>query len=280
MPLLWLASFPKSGNTWVRALLANYVATGASPVPINRLSGFAMSDAALATYERVAGRPLAGATIGDLMPFKAAAHRMLAGDAKTLVFAKTHSALRRIGGTPTITPAATAGAIYILRNPLDVTLSYSDHYGLSHAQTVEAMASDSLTTVGRADRAPEYLGSWSEHVRGWTTAPGLKRLTLRYEDLAADAAEGLRRMLNFLRHPVDEDRIARAVAHSSFETLSSQEALTGFAERSKNQKRFFRAGRSGQWRDVLAPDLVAAIVGAHGQVMADFGYLDDKGDPI
>jgi len=280
MPILWLASFPKSGNTWVRALLANYLVGGDAPVSINKLPEFAFGDSQLSIYERVAGRPLPNATVADLMPFKAKAHALLAGDGKRLVFAKTHNALTRIAGQPTITPAVTAGAIYILRNPLDVVLSYADHYGLTHAQTVEAMASDSLITQGRVDRAPEHLGRWSNHVRGWTTAPGLARVVLRYEDLIADAEGELRRILAFLRQPIDEDRLARAVAHSSFETMANQEALTGFKERSKNQRRFFRAGRSGQWREALAPDLVAAVVAAHGEVMAAHGYLDDNGDPI
>lgn len=280
MPLLWLASFPKSGNTWMRALLANYLAGGKAGVPLARLSDFAVSDATLAPYERAAGKRLPNASVADIMPFKAQAHALLAPDPKTLVFAKTHGALRRIGGVPTITPAVTAGAFYILRNPLDVTLSYADHYGISHAQTVEAMASGSLTIQGRADRAPEFLGDWSSHVRGWTTAEGLARLVLRYEDIAADPAGALRRGIEFLRQPVDEARLASAVAHSRFEALANQEALGGFRERSRNQAKFFRSGKAGQWRTDLAPDLVAKVVAAHGDVMREHGYLDAAGEPI
>ena len=80
MPLLWLASFPKSGNTWVRALLANYFAGGDRAVAINKLPEFAVSDALLWPYERVAGRPLPDASVADIMPFKAKAHALLAGD--------------------------------------------------------------------------------------------------------------------------------------------------------------------------------------------------------
>ncbi|MEQ9123511.1 MAG: sulfotransferase domain-containing protein, partial [Alphaproteobacteria bacterium] len=165
-------------------------------------------------------------------------------------------------------------------NPLDVTLSYADHYGISHAQTVEAMASGSLTIQGRADRAPEFLGDWSSHVRGWTTAEGLARLVLRYEDIAADPAGALRRGMEFLRQPVDEARLASAVAHSRFEALANQEALGGFRERSRNQAKFFRSGKAGQWRTDLAPDLVAKVVAAHGDVMREHGYLDAAGEPI
>ena len=101
---------------------------------------------------------------------------------QNLVFAKTHSALRVLHGVPTITPDVTAGAVYILRNPLDVVLSYADHYGLSHTDTVDAISSENLITMGRADRAPEYLGNWSAHVRGWTRAPGLARTVLNAGD--------------------------------------------------------------------------------------------------
>lgn len=280
MTILWLASFPKSGNTWARALLANYLTGGDKPVALNTLPQLAVADSQLWPYEKAAGRKLPDASLKDIMPLKPRAHALLAGKPDALIFAKTHSALTLFDGVATITPAVTAGAIYILRNPLDVTLSYADHYGLTHAQTVEAMASPHLMTKGRADRAPEFLGDWSAHVRGWMRAPGLKRLMLRYEDMQTDTAASLTRILTFLEQQVDPDRVARAVRHSSFETLQGQEALTGFRERSRNQKRFFRAGTAGQWRENLAPELVARTVQAHRDVMAEYGYLDSDGNPV
>lgn len=280
MAILWFASFPKSGNTWVRALMANYIAGGDQPVELNTLPNFAFADSQLWAYEKAAGRPLPEAPLTELMPFKPAAHRLMADAISNLAFVKTHNALRMLHGVPTITPAVTAGAIYIVRNPLDVTLSYADHFGMSVGDAVDAMSSDSLYTKGRADRAAEYLGSWSSHVRGWTNAPGLKRHLVRYEDLHADPAGAFRAILQFLQQPVDEARLTRAVAHSSFDALARQEAADGFVERSRNQARFFRVGRSGQWRDALAPALVAKVVAAHGEVMAAHGYLDEAGDPV
>lgn len=280
MPIVWLASFPKSGNTWARALIANYFADSERPVDINRLPELALSDATLAPYEQAAGRKLGEISLPELMPLKPKAHAILAGAQKGLALAKTHSALRRLHGVPTITPSVTAAAVYIIRNPLDVALSYADHYGHTPSQAVEAMASANLSTRGRVDRAPEYLGDWSSHVRGWTKADGLARIVLRYEDMEADAGDCLERTLAFLRQPTDPDRIARAVRNSSFETMSTQETLGGFREKSKNQKRFFRAGKSGQWRDALAPDLISKVVEVHGQVMRQHGYLDASGDPI
>ena len=280
MPILWLASFPKSGNTWVRALLANYLDGGDKPVPINKLPELGVGDSQLWPYEQAAGKPLPNASVQDIMPYKARAHAILAQDPNRLVFAKTHNALTVLGGTPTITPSVTAGAIYILRNPLDVVLSYADHYGNTHAQAVEAMGSQALITMGRDNRAPEYLGRWSDHVRGWLGADGLKRLVLRYEDLQADAGACLTDILRFLEQPVDAGRVAKAVRNSSFDTLAGQEALTGFRERSKNQQKFFRKGRAGAWRQDLAPELAEKIVADHGEVMAEHGYLDAAGRPI
>jgi hypothetical protein len=239
-----------------------------------------VADSQLWPYEQAAGRKLPNAAIEDIMPFKAQAQALLVPKSEALVFAKTHSALRRISGYPTITPDVTAGAIYILRNPLDVTLSYADHFGLSHSDAISAMASPHLITMGRANRAPEFLGAWSGHVDGWTRAPGLSRLVLRYEDLQLDAADCLTRIIAFLQQGVDANKIERAVKNSSFETLSNQEALSGFKERSRNQKRFFRNGTSGQWREELTPDLIAKVIDAHHDIMTKYGYLDAKGEPV
>ena len=280
MPILWLASFPKSGNTWARALLANYIAGGAEGVDINKLPTFALADSGMWAYERAAGRPLPNATLEDIMPLKAKAHAAIANVNQNLVFAKTHSALRMMFGVPTITPDVTAGAVYIIRNPLDVALSYADHYGLSHADTVDAMASDQLITIGRADRAPEYLGNWSAHVRGWTRAPGLARTVLRYEDMQEDAGKALAQVLEMLRQPINQATLSQAVKNSTFKALRNQEALKGFNEKSRNQDRFFRSGKAGQWRTDLAPDLVARVVDHHRDVMAEFGYLDGDGNPV
>lgn len=280
MPILWLASFPKSGNTWARALLANYIAGEDGGVDINKLPTFALADSGIWAYERAAGRKLPNATLEEIMTLKPKAHAAIANISQNLVFAKTHSALRMLHGVPTITPDVTAGAVYILRNPLDVVLSYADHYGLSHADTVDALSSDNLITMGRADRAPEYLGDWSAHVRGWTRAPGLARTVLRYEDMQADAGNALRQVVNMLRQPIDETRLANAVRNSTFDALQGQEALKGFNEKSRNQQRFFRSGKAGQWRSELAPVLVTRMVDQHRDVMAEFGYLDADGNPI
>lgn len=280
MPILWLASFPKSGNTWARALLANYISGDSNPVDINKLPAFALADSGIWAYERAAGRPLQNPTLEDIMPLKPKAHAAIAAVHQNLVFAKTHSALRVLHGVPTITPDVTAGAVYILRNPLDVALSYADHYGLSHSDTADAMASDQLMTMGRADRAPEYLGNWSAHVRGWTKAPGLTRTVLRYEDMQADAGATLVKILEMLRQPIDAAKVASAVKHSTFEALQGQEALKGFNEKSRNQDRFFRSGKAGQWQDKLSPDLVTKMVETHKDVMTEFGYLDADGNPI
>ena len=280
MPILWLASFPKSGNTWARALLANYSASGEAGVDINKLPAFALADSGMWAYERAAGKKLPNAALEDIMPLKSKAHAAIANISQNLVFAKTHSALRMLHGLPTITPDVTAGAVYILRNPLDVVLSYADHFNLSHTDTVDAISSDSLVTMGRADRVPEYLGNWSAHVRGWTHAPGLSRTILRYEDMQADAGKALRQVLDMLRQPIDEAKLAQAVSHSTFDALQRQESLKGFNEKSRNQERFFRAGTAGQWRKDLAPDLVTRMVERHRDIMAKFGYLDADGNPI
>ena len=98
---------------------------------------------------------------------------------------------------------------------------------------------------------------------------------LRYEDMLAEPEAAFTRVVEHLGMTPDSERVARAVRFSSFEELRRQEERTGFIERPKHAERFFRAGRSGQWREELPPELAERIRSDHASVMRTFGYLDE-----
>ena len=270
---MWLASYPKSGNTWLRMFLVNLFKKPSRPCNINELDDFAEGDMQAVFYERVSGRRVAEMSDEELNRLRPKVHGLLASKRPETAFVKTHHAISVLAGVPTITPEVTVGAIYVVRNPLDVTVSYADHMGLTIDQAVEAMASQEnrMTTTNRL--VFQYLGTWSDHVRSWTTAPGLTPHVMRYEDMLENPNKTFGKVAAFLSLKPPRERLKRAVRFASFGELRAQEQRQGFREKSRWADNFFREGRAGQWRKALTPVQVESVVAAHAEQMERFDYL-------
>jgi hypothetical protein len=272
--ILWLASYPKSGNTWMRAFLANLIVDAPAPLPLKRIGEVCPSEPAELWF-----RPLVDGKVADLSAREVAALRVKAqeravGLNKNVVPMKTHSYLGEDCGHPIISMKATFGAVYIIRDPRDVLLSAADHFG----KTLEAMIAMMADPLATAMPMPgtivhELQSSWSNHVESWTrwNHPGI--FTVRYEDLLADPFDQFGRVARHFGITADKARIKKAVEFSAFKQLQKMEATEGFVERSIHSERFFRSGRSGGWQDKLTPDQVARIESDHAAQMKRFGYL-------
>src|SRR5580700_2719512 len=189
--LVWLASYPKSGNTWTRALLHNLfkgMSGEAGTQNINELNRFTAA---------VNGRELYGETLGfrpadehrdQIAAARHEVQRRTAEQFEGLIFTKTHQALLVDRGSTTINPAVTAGAVYIVRNPLDVAISYAHHIGQSIDDTIADMAQDGFETTVGEYAIYEVYGSWSQHVLSWTRKPHRAIYVMRYEDMLAESA--------------------------------------------------------------------------------------------
>ncbi|MGF1609594.1 MAG: sulfotransferase domain-containing protein [Kiloniellales bacterium] len=277
--IIWLASYPKSGSTWLRAFLANMIAGAERPVAINELPNYAFGDNNLAHYRDFTGRDPADFTAEEIAALRPRIHDWFARSRPHDVFVKTHNAVLTIGGVPLITPGATAGAIYVARNPLDVAVSFAHHYELPLQRAVNGLCRERFVLAASDGHLPQYLGSWSRHVTSWLDAPGLTLHCLRYEDVVANDLEAFAGVVRFLRLPEDPARLERAAGFSRFEELAGQEQGSGFIEARREGLRFFREGRVGSWREALSEAQVAQIVAAHRPVMARLGYLSESGEP-
>ena len=277
MPILWLASYPKSGNTWLRAFLANYLRNAPQPQEINALPEFALGDMRIEPYLRISGKDPAALSRDDINRLRPEAHRALAAASSGLVPVKTHSAVATVAGVPTITPEVTFGAIYVIRNPLDVAVSFSHHYAVSMDQAVKAICFRGLEIPAKEGHVVQIVSDWSTHVRSWLNAPGLNLKTLRYEDMLASPRRAFAAVCAFLKMPKDEARLRRAIRHSSFRVLAEQEREHGFVERARGADAFFRRGRAGSWREELTPAQVEAILARHRPLMIELGYLSADG---
>ena len=272
--ILWLASYPKSGNTWMRAFLANLILDAPAPLPLKRIGEVCPSEPAEIWF-----RPLTEGRVADLSAGEVAALRVKAQERavslnKNVVPMKTHSYLGEDCGHPIFSMKVTYGAIYILRDPRDVLLSAADHFGKTSDEMIDMMADPLALCIPMPGIiVHELQSSWSNHVESWTkwNHPGI--LTVRYEDLLADPLDQFGRVARHFGISSDAARIRKAVEFSSFKQLQKMEAEQGFVERSIHSEKFFRAGRSGGWQDKLTPDQVKRIESDHAEQMKRFGYL-------
>jgi len=272
--IIWIASYPKSGSTWLRAFLHNYVRDAETPHDINRLMDLTTGESSAARYRRHDPRPPSQYSIADVQRLRPLVHRALADAHPGLIFVKTHNALLVVEGVQTITKAVTSGAIYILRDPRDVAISYSRHLDRSIDDTIAILADVEAATGGTDEKVYERLSSWSAHVHFWTRRPHPELHVMRYEDMVAAPYQAFGGLIRFLGQDPPEDRLARAVRFSDFAVLQAQEAARGFIEQpARSNGPFFRAGQVGQWKTVLTRAQRARIERDHGEVMRRFGYL-------
>jgi len=127
--IIWLASFPKSGNTWMRAYLHNLLRDPNEAYDINRLGEFSYSDSTIHFYKTYLTKPPQDWTNQEIMDTRWNAQRDISRMSVDDVFVKTHNAHVEYDGKPMIHMDLTAGAFYVVRNPLDVCISLADHYG-------------------------------------------------------------------------------------------------------------------------------------------------------
>ncbi len=273
--IVWLASYPKSGNTWTRVFLANYLFGRSEPMPINQVHRLGMGDSIEKAYRMVARGPFDPADIGATLALRGRVLGAVVNNGAEVNFVKTHNSRTRAFGVELIPPALTRSAIYILRNPLDVALSYARHYNMTPEAAAEAIGRADNAIAASSGTVTQFLGSWSAHVRSWARCRVFPVLVLRYEDIEADPESEFARVLKHIGASADADRVARAVAFSSFDELRRQEDTAGFIERSPTAERFFHSGRSGAWRELLPAPAAERIQADHQSVMQEFGYLEE-----
>ncbi len=270
--IVWLASYPKSGNTWMRIFLANYLSDAQEPLNINQIQRFGFGDSKPERYFAAAGRRLDINNPEATLQVRAQVLRGIVSNNADVNFVKTHNCRNKAFGVELIPAHFTRQAIYILRNPLDMVLSYARHYGMTVEQTVEFIGRSDSANKADATTTWQFLGSWSEHVKDWTRSGAFPVLALRYEDLLDDPHVHFGKALEFIGLTPEPERLDRAVRFASFDELKKQEDESGFQEKSPHAERFFAKGQAGQWKDALDPELVSRVRRDHKRVMKKYGY--------
>jgi len=276
--LYWLASYPKSGNTWLRIFLGQLLGQTEAQ-DINQL---ALSDSISSSRYRfdqaigMSAAELAQDTIDNLRPW---VYEKWSSAAGKLQYVKAHDAYHlTAAGAPLFPAAATRGVIHIVRDPRDVALSLAHHLTKSVDDTIVFMANPEACFAKAEKHLPpqlrQWMGDWSRHTQSWLTCP-LPRLTVRYEDMLSDTLNTFTQIVQFAQIDADRTRIQTALEASRFSRLQTLESQSRFIESPHKVERFFRKGQAGDWRENLTKAQADKIVAQQGAMMQKLGYLPD-----
>jgi len=290
---IWLASYPKSGNTWFRLLAESLaIEDGAAP-DINDLTGH--SAGARFGFDAITLLDSALLSAAETDPLRSAVYGAIANGiyrdpatpnaspAPPLMpvppLMKVHDAYRY---TPEGQPvfAGARGAIVMVRDPRAVATSLASFLSCPADRAIEIMASDDFslgcTLRSWPHHMPQLVKSWSANVASWMVQTDVPVHLIRYEDLSRDTAGAFRDAMAFAGAIISPAQAKQAAAHADFSTLRAQEAAHGFREwaalRPSSAARFFRRGEAEGWRDELTAAQIARIEARHGDMMAMLGY--------
>jgi len=274
--IVWLASYPKSGNTWFRILLDNYFSSSPDPVDINSLQ-HSRSSSSRELFDQNTAINSSDLTKDEIDCIRPDIYEKISSDHENLVFFKVHDAWsRNSNGRSLFPPNVTKGVIYLIRNPLEIAVSYTYHTNSSFEQSVQEINDPNHAFATNPHKLSFQLKQtildWSGHVHSWVEESGLPLCVIRYEDLLKNPLKEFIRALDFLELKPNIAQANKAVINSQLEILQAQEIHSGFQEKPMKAKVFFRNGQNENWQSELDLKLINEIIKTNKTVMQLYGY--------
>ena len=278
--ILWLASYPKSGNTLLRSFLSTYffskdgnfnfdLLRNIKQYPNNKL--FLELGVDISNRHEIAKNHLN-------------AQKLINQNKKSFQFWKTHSSFVKMDGYSFTDLNNTLGVIYIVRDPRDVVISYSHHNNQTIEQTLKMINQNYILGAEIKDSIPVYLGSWSYNYNSWKVFKNInKYLLIKYEELILNDEKYFEKILLFIKNmskmdfDISEKKIKKVLEEIKFEKLKKLEKEKGFHESKKDDKgntiNFFRSGKTKQWKNNLDLKTKNMIEEVCQKEMKELGYI-------
>ena len=282
--IIWIASYPKSGNTWVRSLLSTYLYTEDGSFNFNLLKKILKFPSKI--YLKYFTKDFSD--IKKISEYWISAQeRINLFNENKSVLLKTHSALCTLENNSFTNKQNTQAVIYIVRDPRNVITSISNHYSLSIEESYDFMIDNKkiLTSDrwgGEDFGISEVLGSWSQHYKSWQNIKFAPILNIKYENLIDDTKNSLITIINFLQKftdaKIDEKKILKTIKSCNFENLREMEIKQGFDESAYSEQlekkvNFFHLGKENNWEKLLRPEMEKKIRTTFNNEMKELNYI-------
>ena len=277
--IIWIASYPKSGNTYIRSFLSSYYFSKKGKLDFNLLLNIPQFPSIRFSQK-------------DFLSFIDAAKNWIPNqrfffDRKKLFFLKTHNSFNKFNNIEFTNEQETVGAIYIVRDPRNVITSMCHHYSFSLEYALKKMLDENASLSEKASNGDcsnfTFLGSWSEHYKSWKNIKKFKVLFLKYEDLKENKQEIFKKLINFIedlkgdkKKDFNENKFINSIRSTNFSNLKNKELNEGFEESYKTRDgkkiNFFNMGFKNKWENLLPQNMIDIINEKFDKELEELGY--------
>ena len=282
--IIWIASYPKSGNTWIRSLISSYLFSKDGVFNFDLLNHIEQFSSSHLIKNDIKKTHYQDRISKNWIP-----SQKLINKDKKIRFYKTHNAMCSINGNYFTDKENTLAAIYIVRDPRNLVLSLSHHYQLDFEKSFIFLSNKRKiifpVNINDNSKDPEdfnFLSDWSTHYNSWKNIKFCPIKIIKYEDIVKDPKKNFISVLNFLSNfikiDIDERKIKNCLKTTDFNSLSKLENKQGFIESvssTKNQKKikFFNKGKKNDWKKLLNNKIAKKIENTFNSEMKELNYL-------
>ena len=277
--IVFISSYPKSGNTWVRILIRAIINENKGIFKFKDLENVKLFSQFVyfSHFENIKFQPNGNLDFDFVVNNWMNAQKRINKNSNKARFFKTHSIRGIINGNFFTNEEVCLGFIYIIRDPRDIAISLSKHMGITIDNAIEIILFNNKF-VTTAFKVNEPVCTWQNHLESWINFENVPRLIIKYEDILEGRKKILNQIINFLKNQLNleidvKKEVARNILKStSFSILQKLEKDKGFKEASINSN-FFRKGKSNQWKKILTNSQIRLIEKELYKPMKELKYL-------